>query len=170
MNRARALYVRLIATYARVMRALIVDTDRHVAARLGAALSVDGYDVVMSGSGRGALAAVVERPPDVILLECDLSDLDGMEVCRQVRRLPRYMPIVMFSSGAGVDQRVKGLEAGADAYMSKPLVLAELLAHVRALVRRFEPAGYGGPLPGSETSVDATRTGSHPKTQLSIWA
>jgi DNA-binding response OmpR family regulator len=140
MNRARALYVTLISTYARFMRALIVDKDRHLAARLSAALTADGYDVSTVSSGHGALTAVADQSPDVMLLECDLPDLDGLEVCQQVRRLPRYVVIVMFSHGAGVDQRVRGLEAGADAYMCKPLVLAELSARVRALARRFEVA------------------------------
>jgi DNA-binding response OmpR family regulator len=139
------------------MRALIVDKDCHVAAQLGAALSIEGYDVCTSSSGQAAIALVVKQPPDVILIECELPDLDGMEVCRQVRRLRRYMPIVMFSYGADVDQRVKGLAAGADVYMSKPLVLAELAARVRALVRRFEYRGGGVPAPALQVTADATR-------------
>jgi DNA-binding response OmpR family regulator len=139
MNWAEPLYVRLSFAYARVVRTLIVDQDQRLVEKLATTLSLDGYDVSTSGSGQEAIELVAERPPDAMLLECHLPDIDGTEICRRVRQLPGHVRILMFSYGADVDERVRGLEAGADAYMSKPLVMAELRARLNALLRKYEP-------------------------------
>lgn len=139
MNCAEPLYGGLSSAYARVMRTLIVDQDQRLVAKLATTLRRDGYDVSTSGCGQDAIEMVVERPPDAMLLECHLPDIDGMEICRRVRQLPGYVRILMFSCGADVDERVRGLEAGADAYMSKPLIVTELRARLNALLRKYEP-------------------------------
>jgi DNA-binding response OmpR family regulator len=139
MNCAEPLYGGLSSAYARVMRTLIVDQDQRLVAKLATTLRRDGYDVSTSRSGQDAIEMVVERPPDAMLLECHLPDIDGMEICRRVRQLPGYVRILMFSRGADVDERVRGLEAGADAYMSKPLIVTELRARLNALLRKHEP-------------------------------
>jgi len=146
MNCAEPLYGGLSSAYARVMRTLIVDQDQRLVAKLATTLRRDGYDVSTSRSGQDAIEMVVERPPDAMLLECHLPDIDGMEICRRVRQLPGYVRILMFSRGAGVDERVRGLEAGADAYMSKPLIVTELRARLNALLRKYEPVAGGSSL------------------------
>ncbi len=120
------------------MQALVVDNDQYALDTLTVALARDGYQVLIGSSGEEAIKHVAEHTPDVLLLECHLPDVDGCEVCRRVRRLPDHIRILMFSYACGVDERVKGLEAGADVYMSKPLVMAELIARLRALFRRIE--------------------------------
>ena len=136
MNWAESLYVGLSSTYAQRVRTLIVDQDQRLVERLAATLRLDGYEVSASGSGHDAIERIAEQPPDAMLLECYLPDLDGTEVCRRVRRLPGHVRILMFSYRADVDERVRGLEAGADAYMSKPLVVSELRARLHALLRK----------------------------------
>ncbi len=121
------------------MRTLIVDQDRRLVEKLAATLTLDGHVVTTSSSGHEAIELVSEQPPDAMLLECYLPDIDGTEVCRRVRRLAGGPRILMFSHAAAVDERVRGLEAGADAYMSKPLIMAELRARLRALLRQWEP-------------------------------
>lgn len=136
MNRAGPLYERLSSAYAQPMRTLIVDRDDHFVERLASALTLDGYEVSTRSSGHDAIELVAEHPPDALLLECHLADLDGTEVCRRVRRLRRDLRILMFSYSADVAERVRGLEAGADAYMSKPLAMVELRARLHALLRQ----------------------------------
>ena len=106
------------------MRTLIVDRDRRFVERLAAALTLDGYEVSTRSSGRDAIELLADHPPDALLLECYLADLDGTEVCRRARRLRGDLRILMFSYGADVAERVRGLEGGADACMSKPLAMS----------------------------------------------
>ena len=120
------------------MLALVVDNDRGALDSLCATLARDGFEVITGRSGDQAIAGVAERRPDVLLLEQRLPDIDGCEVCRRIRRLADPIRILMFSDAPAVQERVRGLEAGADAYMSKPLVAAEVTARVRAMFRRGE--------------------------------
>ena len=136
MKRAGPLYEGLSPAYAQPMRTLIVDHDSRFVEGLTAALTLDGYEVSTRSSGRDAIELLAAHPPDALLLECYLADLDGTEVCRRARRMRGDLRILMFSYGADVAERVRGLEAGADAYMSKPLAMVELRARLHALLRR----------------------------------
>jgi two-component system response regulator MprA len=128
------------------MHVLVVDADSHANARLSPALEQAGFRVGTAASGEEALTSVAGHAPHVILLDRELPDIDGFEVCRQVRLLPDRIRIVMFSYAAqAAEERVLGLEAGADVYLAEPLVLAELVARLRALMRRDEPGE--GPVP-----------------------
>jgi two-component system, OmpR family, response regulator MprA len=122
------------------MRALVVDCDSHLVARLMLALDEAGYDAATVDSGEQAVAFVAERVPNVLLLNRDLPDMNGLEVCRRVRLLPDQVRILMFSHAAqAAAERVRGLNAGADAYLGTPLVMAEVVARLRAMRRRDEP-------------------------------
>lgn len=130
-----------------LMQALVVSDDVHLVDSLGVALREANYDVVTSESGAEAIDLVVRYAPSALLLERDLPDIDGFEVCRRIRRLPDGASILMFSYAAqSVAERVSGLDVGADAYMAKPLVISETVARVRALTRRRHAPDRRGPL------------------------
>lgn len=117
-----------------MVRILVAEDDRRMAAFLDRALSYEGYQVEVVGDGEAAIQRAEERPPDVLLLDVMLPELDGLEVARRVRRISG-VPILMLTAREGLDDRVEGLDAGADDYLAKPFALQELLARVRALLR-----------------------------------
>jgi DNA-binding response OmpR family regulator len=118
------------------MRILLVEDERKVASFVARALREQAYAVDVANGGQPALALASDVAYDAILLDLRLPDLDGVEVCRELRRRRVNSPILMLTARGLVEQRVEGLDAGADDYLTKPFVLAELLARVRALVRR----------------------------------
>src|SRR5919199_1201744 len=122
------------------MKILVVDDERAVRESLRRALELEGYDVELAGDGREALYRL-ESPeePDAILLDVLMPGLDGVEVCRRVRRSGSRVPVLMLTARDAVANRVEGLDAGADDYVTKPFALEELLARVRALLRRAGP-------------------------------
>lgn len=120
-------------------RILIVDDDERLAQVLGDGLAHYGYQVDIVADGPAALAAVQARAPDLIILDVLLPDLDGVEVCRRVRALGGP-PVIMLTARDAVAEKVAGLDAGADDYLTKPFALAELVARVRAVLRRHEPS------------------------------
>jgi len=97
---------------------------------------MENYDVEMFEDGTSALRAVQLRAPDAIVLDLQLPDIDGLEICRRIRRAGDATPILMLTARDAVNDRVEGLDAGADDYLVKPFDLAELLARLRALLRR----------------------------------
>ena len=119
---------------------LVVDDDARLAASLRRALAYEGYAVEVAADGPAALVAARDRPPDLVVLDGMLPGLDGIEVCRRLRD-GSDVPILMLTARDGVSDRVAGLDAGADDYLAKPFAYDELLARVRALLRRREPAG-----------------------------
>ena len=119
---------------------LVVDDDARLAASLRRALAYEGYAVEVVADGPAALVAARDRPPDLVVLDGMLPGLDGIEVCRRLRD-GSDVPILMLTARDGVSDRVAGLDAGADDYLAKPFAYDELLARVRALLRRREPAG-----------------------------
>lgn len=118
------------------MFALVVDDERSVRDALSRALRSEGYDVRLAASGGEALGFLTEGSPDVIVLDVGMPDLDGLETCRLIRAKGDEVPILMLTARSGVTDRVAGLDAGADDYLVKPFALEELLARLRALMRR----------------------------------
>jgi two-component system, OmpR family, response regulator MprA len=121
-------------------RILVVDDDARLAASLRRALAYEGYAVDVAADGPTALAAARDQPPDLVVLDVMLPGLDGVEVCRRLRA-GSDLPILMLTARDAVSDRVAGLDAGADDYLVKPFAHDELLARVRALLRRREPGG-----------------------------
>ena len=118
----------------------MVDDDARLAASLRRALAYEGHAVEVAGDGPSALIAARDRPPDLVVLDGMLPGLDGVEVCRRLRH-GSDVPILMLTARDAVSDRVSGLDAGADDYVVKPFAYDELLARVRALLRRREPDG-----------------------------
>jgi len=116
-------------------RILVVDDEEAILDFVELGLRYEGFEVELARDGQGALAAVANRRPDLILLDLNLPGLDGLDVCRRVRQASD-VPIIMLTARGDVDERVEGLEAGADDYLPKPFKFKELLARVRAVLRR----------------------------------
>jgi two-component system response regulator MprA len=118
------------------MRVLVVDDDPAVSGALNRALRLEGYEVSLAGEGARALEEVAVRPPDAIILDIGLPIIDGLDVCRRLRAAGDDTPVLMLTARDAINDRVQGLDAGADDYLVKPFALAELLARLRALLRR----------------------------------
>ncbi|MHB1088673.1 MAG: response regulator transcription factor [Acidimicrobiales bacterium] len=114
----------------------IVDDDGAIRTALGRALRMENYDVELFEDGTSALRQIQLRAPDAIVLDLQLPDIDGLEICRRIRRAGDPTPILMLTARDAVNDRVEGLDVGADDYLVKPFDLAELLARLRALLRR----------------------------------
>lgn len=114
----------------------IVDDDGAIRTALGRALRMENYDVELFEDGSSALRQIQLRAPDAIVLDLQLPDIDGLEICRRIRRAGDPTPILMLTARDAVNDRVEGLDVGADDYLVKPFDLAELLARLRALLRR----------------------------------
>lgn len=125
-------------------RILIVEDDERIAKMLRRGLIFEGYEAVVAHTGTDGLAEAREQMPDLVILDLMLPEMDGMEVCRRLRAASN-VPILMLTAKEAVTDRVAGLDAGADDYMPKPFAFEELLARVRALLRRAQPEDDGGP-------------------------
>lgn len=136
---------------------LIVDDEPAVVAALERALRIDGYETAVARDGQQALAALSAARPDLVVLDVMMPKVDGLEVCRRLRASGDRTPVLMLTARNGVDDRVDGLDAGADDYLPKPFALKELRARVRALLRRTEPtaeAPQPGPLAFADLRLD----------------
>jgi two-component system response regulator MprA len=118
----------------------VVDDDARLAASLRRALAYEGYTVEVAADGPGALLIARDRPPDLVVLDVMLPGLGGVEVCQRLRE-GSDVAILMLTARDAISDRVAGLDAGADDYLVKPFAHDELLARVRALLRRREPGG-----------------------------
>jgi two-component system response regulator MprA len=119
------------------MKILVVDDERAVRDSLRRALELEGYEIELAGDGREALYRLdSDSQPDAIILDVLMPGLDGLEVCRRLRATGNSVPVLMLTARDAVENRVEGLDAGADDYVTKPFALEELLARVRALIRR----------------------------------
>jgi len=124
-------------------RVMVVDDEPAVRAALERALRVEHYDVQVAGDGAEALALLADRSPDAIVLDVAMPEVDGLQVCRRLRAAGDRTPVLMLTARDAVDDRVEGLDAGADDYLVKPFALRELKARLRALLRRTETARAG---------------------------
>jgi two-component system response regulator MprA len=136
------------------MHVLVVDDEPAVRESLERSLRFEGYDVTLASDGEQALARVAEAEPDVIVLDLLMPRLDGLQTCRQLRARGEVVPILMLTARDGVADRVVGLDAGADDYLVKPFALEELLARLRALLRRRPTEGDEHTLTFGDLSLD----------------
>jgi two-component system response regulator MprA len=126
------------------VKILVVDDERAVRESLRRALELEGYEIELADDGIAALEAVeASGEPDAMILDVLMPGLDGLEVARRLRRAGSRLPILMLTARVEVDDRVAGLDAGADDYVTKPFALEELLARVRALLRRAHEDDVG---------------------------
>ena len=143
------------------MRILVVDDEPAVREALERALRLEGYESSSAGDGAEALGALADAPPDAVVLDVLMPALDGLEVCRRLRAAGDRTPILMLTARDAVADRVAGLDAGADDYLVKPFALEELLARLRALLRRTGPdATHGEALRFADLELDPPRTRS----------
>jgi two-component system phosphate regulon response regulator PhoB len=137
-------------------RVLIVEDETALMALLRYNLEREGFAVDEALDGEEALLTVAEQPPDLIVLDWMLPKLSGIEVCRQLRRRSetRATPIIMLTAKTEESDRVRGLDSGADDYVTKPFSPAELVARVRAVLRRTKPSSAGEALSFADLSMD----------------
>jgi two-component system, OmpR family, response regulator MprA len=121
------------------MRILVVDDEPAVREALERILRLDGFEVAIACDGREAVRSQAAAPADAVLLDVLMPGLDGLEVCRRMRDTGDRTPVLMLTARDAIDDRVAGLDAGADDYLVKPFALRELIARLRALIRRSEP-------------------------------
>src|SRR5437764_11697184 len=153
------------------MLVLVADDDRAVREALERALQLAGYDVELASDGDAALGAIAQRTPDAVVLDVMMPGYDGLDVTRRLRREGNRIPILLLTARDAVGDRVPGLDAGADDYLPKPFALEELLARMRALLRRTTPDdGAESPaLTFSDLSLDpVTREVTRGDRQISL--
>jgi two-component system response regulator MprA len=122
-------------------RVLVVDDEPAVRRALERALRLDSYDVALAADGEEALDSLATSPADAVILDIAMPRLDGLEVCRRMRQAGDRTPVLMLTARDAIDDRVKGLDVGADDYLVKPFALRELQARLRALLRRTNDGG-----------------------------
>ncbi len=126
------------------MKILVVDDDRALREALRRALTLAGYEIQLADGGVSALDALTHALPDAVVLDVAMPDVDGLEVCRRLRRIGNRVPILMLTARDAIADRIDGLDAGADDYMVKPFDVGELTARLRALLRRAAATEEGG--------------------------
>ena len=131
-------------------RVLVVDDDTTVAEVVATYLSRAGFPVERAADGTAALAAAGTRPPDLVVLDLTLPDIDGLEVCRRLRAHRPDLPVIILTARGDEDDRVLGLQTGADDYVTKPFSPRELVLRVQSVLRRATPSEQGLPEPAAE--------------------
>jgi two-component system response regulator MprA len=142
------------------MRILVVDDDRALREALRRVLTLAGYEVQSAADGEQAIELVVQALPEAVVLDVGLPGIDGLEVCRRLRRLGNRVPILMLTARDAVSDRIDGLDAGADDYLVKPFDVEELKARVRALLRRAGPESDPDALSFAEVRLEGARHGA----------
>jgi two-component system, OmpR family, response regulator MprA len=142
------------------MKILVVDDDRALREALRRALTLSGYDVQLADGGAQALEMLAQAPPDAVVLDVSMPDVDGLEVCRRLRRIGHRVPVLILTARDAVADRIDGLDVGADDYMVKPFDVGELRARLRALLRRTAPNEEASEEPAfAELRLDSARHG-----------
>ncbi len=137
---------------------LVVDDEPAVREALRRALSLEGYSVDLASDGAEALRSISASEPDVVVLDVLMPEVDGLAACRRLREEGSHVPVLMLTARAAIGERVDGLDAGADDYLVKPFALEELLARIRALLRRGSADRTEEPLRFADLFLDpATR-------------
>jgi two-component system response regulator MprA len=136
------------------MRILVVDDDPGICDSLERALRREDYGVVIAHDGEEALQAVEAQVPDAVILDVSMPKLDGLSVCRRLRSAGSRVPILVLTARHSLGDRVAGLDAGADDYLAKPFALEELLARLRAIMRRSAPADGSNVLALGDLTLD----------------
>jgi two-component system response regulator MprA len=136
------------------MRILVVDDEPAVREAVERALRLDGHDVLLAADGDEARDTLDSRAPDAVVLDVLMPRVDGLELCRQMRQRGDRTPVLMLTARDAVSDRVAGLDAGADDYLIKPFALEELLARVRALLRRASPGDDRRALRFADVTLD----------------
>jgi two-component system response regulator MprA len=119
-----------------LVRVLVVDDEPAIRGALRRALALEGYHVDLAADGAEAMRRLAAQPPDAMILDLLMPEIDGLELCRRIRHAGNETPVLVLTARDGVADRVTGLDAGADDYLAKPFALEELLARLRALLRR----------------------------------
>ena len=135
---------------------LVIEDEPNIADLVDLYLSRDGYRVVKQATGEGGLAAVRDQRPRLVVLDVGLPDIDGLEVCRRIRATSS-LPVIFLTARAEEIDRVLGLELGADDYLTKPFAPAELVARVKAVLRRTDGAAVAEMVPAGRAVVDVGR-------------
>src|SRR3984885_6923437 len=137
---------------------LVVDDEPHLVLGLRDALEFEGFRVIAASDGRGGIALARSETPDAIILDLMLPDMNGYTVCEQLRRINPYVPIVMLTARSQETDKIRGLDAGADDYVTKPFGVNELIARMRAILRRASRSAAVVPetLTIGEASVNLT--------------
>ena len=135
-------------------RVLLVEDDRHIADLLALHLRDEGLEVVHCADGDSGLQQLERGGWDVLVLDLMLPGVDGLEICRRARAMARYVPIIIISARAGEVHRILGLEIGADDYLAKPFSVLELVARVRALLRRVDALTQNARQDAGSLSID----------------
>jgi len=138
------------------VKILVVDDDKAVRDSLQRALVLEGYEVELAPDGTTAVKSLTQSAPDAVILDLQLPDIDGLEVCRRLRTLGDRTPVLMLTARDALNDRVEGLDAGADDYLVKPFELDELFARLRALLRRRAPVTDGEILRFEDLALDLT--------------
>ncbi len=133
---------------------LVVEDDKAVREAVERALRFEGFEVGTAPDGMAALEAVLTSPPAAIVLDVMMPRLDGLELCRRLRAMGDHTPILILTARQSVSDRVAGLDAGADDYLVKPFALEELLARLRALLRRTTASGDTGAMTVADLTLD----------------
>src|SRR5438067_11281853 len=141
-------------TIACMPRVLVVDDEPAVRRALERALKLERYDVELAADGQEALDALATSPADAVVLDIAMPRVDGLEVARRIRRAGDRTPILMLTARDAIDDRVEGLDVGADDYLVKPFALKELQARLRALLRRTGEGTRGEALRFADMSLD----------------
>src|SRR5579862_4034313 len=142
------------AAEARGGRVLVVDDDPDVREAVETALELEGHSVMTAADGLAALKRLGQAEFDAVVLDVLMPNLDGFEVCRRMRAAGNRTPILILTARDSEEDTIRGLDLGADDYLVKPFALGELLARVRALLRRTRPAGDDAPLWFAGLSLD----------------
>lgn len=137
-------------------KALLVEDDVHLIELLTYHLQQEGFNIVQTRDGEEALILALEEKPDIIILDWMLPNLSGIEICRRLRRQPETsnLPVLMLTARAEESDRIRGLETGADDYITKPFSPRELMARIKAVLRRLRPALSGVRLEYGGLEVD----------------